>query len=214
MTFAAAGLAAILGFTLSGTTFAAESDRSPTITVQVYNYSQASPALLSRAEREAGRILGEAGLRAVWLECLVGPASIAPKGQCEKPLEATDLRLRVLSATVKNWFQPDVFGYTIHPSFASVYYEHALRRAKSEHSESQIPTILGGVIAHELGHLLLGTNDHSGMGIMQARWYPDQVLQLMKGNLLFSSEQAKRMREQARTRVKLRSENLDPHFAE
>ena len=50
MTLAAAGFGAILGFTLPGTTFAAESDRSPTITIQVYNYSQASPALLSHAE--------------------------------------------------------------------------------------------------------------------------------------------------------------------
>jgi hypothetical protein len=32
--------------------------------LQIYNYSQASPAILTGAEREAGRILGEAGLRA------------------------------------------------------------------------------------------------------------------------------------------------------
>ncbi|MGE5084002.1 MAG: hypothetical protein ACM3ND_14015 [Acidobacteriota bacterium] len=210
MTFAAAGLGAILGFTLPGATFAAEGDPFPTITIQVYNYSQASPALLTRAEREAGRILGEAGLRTVWLECLVGPSTITPKGRCQKPLEATDLRLRVLSAAIENRFQPTVFGFTIHPAFASVYYEHALRRAKSEHAESQTPTILGGVIAHELGHLLLGTNEHSRTGIMQPRWYPDQILQLMKGILLFTSEQSKLMREQARTRTRLQSENLDP----
>ena len=210
MTLAAACFGAILGFTLPGTSFAAESDRSPTITIQVYNYSQASPALLSRAEREAGRILGQAGLRTVWLECLVGPATIIPKGRCKESLEATDLRLRVLSAAIENSFQPTVFGFTIHPIFASVYYEHALRRAQREHAESQTPTILGAVIAHELGHLLLSTNEHSRTGIMQSHWYPDQVLQLMKGDLLFTREQSKVMREQGQTRTRLQRENLDP----
>jgi len=213
ITFAAAGLSALMGFAFSGSTFAAESDPFPAITIQVYNYSNASPALLTRAAREAGLILGQAGLRTVWLECLVGPITITPKGRCKESLEATDLRLRVLSAAIENSFHPTVFGFTIHPIFASVYYEHALRRAQREHAESQTPTILGAVIAHELGHLLLSTNEHSRTGIMQSHWYPDQVLQLMKGDLLFTREQSKLMREKARTR--LQSEKLDPdHFAE
>jgi len=208
MVFGVTVVGAILLVTFPEATFAVESDPFPTITIRVYNYSQASPALLTRAEREAGLILGNAGLYVVWLECLAGPSSTPPKRPCEKGLEATDLRLRVLSAANENWFQPTIFGFTIYPAFASVYYEHALRLAKSEYAESQIPTILAGVIAHELGHLLLGTNDHSRMGIMQPRWYPDQVLQLMKGNLLFTSEQSKLMRENARRR--LQSEKLDP----
>ena len=201
MTFAAAGLGAILGFTLPGATFAAEGDPFPTITIQVYNYSQASPALLTRAEREAGRILGEAGLRTVWLECLVGPSTITPKGRCQKPLEATDLRLRVLSAAIENRFQPTVFGFTIHPAFASVYYEHALRRAKSEHAESQTPTILGGVIAHELGHLLLGRGAHSLDGIMHTRWGSPEIVRSLQRQMLFTKQQSERIRTQVLARM-------------
>ena len=52
--------------------------------------------------------------------------------------------------------------------------------------------ILGCVIAHELGHLLLGSNSHSDEGIMQPRWDPNQVRQLMMGTLLFTPEQSKR----------------------
>jgi hypothetical protein len=209
MALAAAGVGAILVFTFSEATFAVESDPFPTITIRVFNYSQASPALLTRAEREAGRILGEAGLRIVWLECLTSPSATPLKGPCEKGLEASDLRLRVLSATVQKWFQPTVFGFTIHPALASVYYEHALRLAKSEYAGSEISTILGGVIAHELGHLLLSTNNHSRMGIMQACWHPDQVLQLMQGNLLFTSAQSKLMRENARRRLQSEKLNSD-----
>jgi hypothetical protein len=201
----AVGLVGILGVASSGTVFAGENEPVPILTVQVYNYSQAAPAVLTGAEREAGRILGEAGLRAVWLECPVGPSSLMPKGPCDKELDATDVRLRVLAAPTQHEYQDSVFGFTIHPAFASVYYEYAMRRAKTDHAESEITIVLGGVIAHELGHLLLGTNGHSRAGIMQPRWEPNQVQQLMMGSLLFTPEQSKLMREEARTRMRLQA---------
>ena len=201
----AVGLVGILGVTSSIAAFAGKNEPVPILTVQVYNYSQASPAVLTGAEREAGRILGEAGLRAVWLECPVGPSGVMPKGPCDKELDATDVRLRVLVAPTQHEYQDSVFGFTIHPAFASVYYEYAMRRAKTDHAESEITIVLGGVIAHELGHLLLGTNGHSSAGIMQPRWEPNQVQQLMMGSLLFTSEQSKLMREQARNRMRLQA---------
>jgi len=30
--------------------------------------------------------------------------------------------------------------------------------------------LLGRAVAHEIGHLLMGTNQHSASGIMRARW--------------------------------------------
>jgi hypothetical protein len=206
----AVGLVGILGVTSSVAAFAGENEAVPILMVQVYNYSQASPAVLTGAEREAGRILGDAGLRAVWLECPVGPSSVMPKGPCDKELEASDVRLRVLAAPTQHEYQDSVFGFTIHPAFASVYYEYAMRRAKTDRAESEITIVLGGVIAHELGHLLLGTNGHSRAGIMQPRWEPNQVQQLMMGSLLFTPEQSKLMREEARTRMRASSEGLIP----
>ena len=206
------GLIGFMGFAFPETSFAGEKDPSPTITVQIYNYSQASLAILTGAEREAGRILAEAGLRAVWLECPVGPSTPGPQGLCEKAPEATDLRLRVLGAPVTNKFQDTVFGFAVHPVLASVYYEYAGRRAKSDDAEFEAPIILGCAIAHELGHLLLGTNSHSDSGIMQPRWESNQFRQLMIGNLVFTTEQSKLMRKQARTRMRLQMRNSDPGF--
>jgi hypothetical protein len=213
------GLVGIAGLAFPGMAFPAENDASPTITVQIYNYSLASPTVLVGAEREAGRILGMAGLRAVWLECPVGPFTPGPQGHCEKAPEATDLRLRVLGAPVMvlgapvtNKFQDTVFGFAVHPVLASVYYEYAARRAKSDDADFEAPIILGCAIAHELGHLLLGTNSHSDAGIMQPRWESNQFRQLMIGNLVFTTEQSKLIREQARTRMRLHMGNSDPDF--
>src|ERR1700687_1001097 len=77
---ATVGLIGIMEFAFPETVFAGENDPNPTITVQIYTYSQASPAILTGAEREAGRILGQSGLRAVWLECPVGPAPTGARG--------------------------------------------------------------------------------------------------------------------------------------
>jgi hypothetical protein len=201
----AVGLTGITGLAFPEIAFASESDPSVTITVQVYNYSQASPAILSKAEREAGRILSKAGLQLVWLKCPVEPSAAGSQGLCQKTPEATDLRLRVLAAPIKNKVQDTVFGFAVNPTLASVYYDHAARLAKSDDAEFEAPTLLGCVIAHELGHLLLGTNSHSGKGIMQGRWGSNQFRQLMTGSLIFTTAQAQLMRAEARARMRLQA---------
>jgi hypothetical protein len=206
----AVGLIGITGLAFPEIAFASENDPSTKITVQIYNYSQAAPATLSKAKREAERILSAAGLRVVWLECPVQPSAAGSQGPCQKSPEAADLRLRVLAIPSQNKFQDTVFGFSVHPVLASVYYDYASRRAKSDDAEFEIPIILGCAIAHELGHLLLGTNSHSDTGIMQPRWEPSQFRQLMMGALLFTTAQSNLMREQVQTRSRLQAGNPDP----
>ena len=160
-------LLGIVGFAFPKAGFAGNDDLLPTISVEIDNYSNASPSMLAGAEQEAGRILGEAGLRAIWTECPVGTYTPDPQTPCQKATESTDLRLRILTAPVQQIFKDEVVGFTVHPVLASVYYEYVVRLAKREDFELQIPVILGCVIAHELGHLLLGPIGHSQGGIMQ-----------------------------------------------
>jgi hypothetical protein len=177
-------------------------DEPPAIRVLVANFSQASPSIVAAAEREAGRILGQAGLRASWLECSVGPSTVSLQDPCQKAPEAADIRMRILPAPVLDKFQDSVFGFAVHPVLASVYYEFAFRRAKRDDAEFELPIILGCVMAHELGHLLLGSNSHSDKGIMLPRWEVNQVRQLMMGTLLFTPDQARLIRLEAQTRTK------------
>jgi hypothetical protein len=100
-----AGLAGILSFAFPETIFASGVDANPTIRVRVNNYTQASPSILAGAEREAGRILGKAGLRPVWLDCPLGQSVVIPQDPCRESLEATDIVLRVLSAARVNDFE-------------------------------------------------------------------------------------------------------------
>jgi hypothetical protein len=50
-------------------------------------------------------------------------------------------------------------------------------------------------MAHEIAHLLLGTNSHSAEGIMRAQWQKEELVSATKGELLFTARQAQAMRQ-------------------
>jgi len=55
--------------------------------------------------------------------------------------------------------------------------------------------LLGHAMAHELGHLLLQSMEHSRTGIMRSRWGKEELLRAESGRLLFTAEQATAMTE-------------------
>jgi len=190
----------VFGHACSQTAFSAPVP-TPKLTIVVNNYSQASASVLAKAEKEADRIFGGAGLSAVWLNCSTGQPTVDEQRSCQEPVKATDVRLRILSAHVQDKFQHTVFGFAVHPVLASVYYEYVVRLAKTDDAEFELPIILGCAIAHEIGHLLLGPNNHSADGIMRPKWERKQVEQARWGTLLFTSEQSKVIQAEARRRT-------------
>ena len=54
--------------------------------------------------------------------------------------------------------------------------------------------ILGHLMAHELGHVLLGENSHSPQGIMSTRLSPGDLKLALDRLLFFDSKQAAQMR--------------------
>jgi hypothetical protein len=205
---ALAGLVGVISFAFPETIFASGADSNPTIRIRVNNYTQASPATLAGAEHEAGRILDKAGLQSVWLDCPPGHSTADPQDPCGEPLEAIDIALRVLSESSQNKLRDTAFGFAVVPILASVYYDYVAHLARSDNAEFEIPIILGCVIAHEIGHLLLGSNSHSGSGIMQGNWERGQIRKAMTGALLFTPEQAKLIQAEAQVRMKLQSTRL------
>lgn len=92
---------------------------------------------------------------------------------------------------------------------ADLFYDRISRLG--EHFGQDRARLLSAVMAHELGHLLLGTHAHAATGIMQARWDDEAVRQISEGLAGFSPEQGARMLErvefeQAALNAKLREE--------
>jgi len=183
----------------------ARSEPTPatTITVLVYNYVHVSHATLAAAEREANKILGAAGAQAAWIECLDQPLTLDAKDLCQKGWTAEIPGLRFISGS--NKFQDAEFASTAIPVLSTIYYEKIARRAHRENAaDAGLPVFLGCVVAHELGHILLGEPVHSATGIMQPQWGHPQIHQALTGNLLFTREQATRIQAQARLLASLR----------
>jgi hypothetical protein len=191
------------------TAFAQVEDSSDVrITIRVNNYAQASRASLGEAKRETGRILGTAGVRIAWLDCRVGPSTIALQNPCQGPLKIGEFMLRILSQQKQNTSRERVFGFANAPALASVYYNYALH-AQNDHAKFEAHVLLGCVIAHEIGHLLLGAEGHSADGIMQPHLGPKQVRQAITRTLMFTSRQSKLLRAAARRRMWLDAVTLE-----
>ena len=211
------GLVAIIGFAFSATGFASKAEPDLAIKILVYNIAQAPRATLTRAEREAGRILSQAGVRASWFECPAGHFDAEAQAICQNGWGPNNIGLRILVKPMAfgNRFQGDHLGFAIFPALASVYYDDKLRFAGDDVGLG-LPTILGCFMAHEIGHLLLGSNSHSKQGVMQAEWGERQIHQALAGDLLFTSNQAQIIQINAYTRMSLQTASPDPgrHSAE
>jgi hypothetical protein len=100
-----------------------------------------------------------------------------------------------------------VFGTAFLNPEGGVYADVFLDRVLGLREQSpgiSLSRLLGCVLAHEIGHLLLGEHSHSRNGLMQAHWQFEQLQKIAMGNLLFDSKEAA----QLRTRVAALSERF------
>ena len=79
---------------------------------------------------------------------------------------------------------------------------------------TSISTLLGRAIAHEIGHLLLGSAEHPRLGLMRALWSHDELRGLKPAHWGFSAREAAQMRQTPARRSRApRINALSPHEA-
>ena len=69
----------------------------------------------------------------------------------------------------------------------------------AQYNGASLASLLGTVIAHELGHLLLPYDSHTSRGLMRAEWDHRQLKDMASGLLAFTPEQAELIRRRVRT---------------
>lgn len=168
------------------------------ITVLVNNSAGVSIAILNQAKVGASQIFRAAGIEIDWVDC-PRAAEITGDDACRSVPGSNDFVLHIVE---KGRTSSDlVFGLSfLGEDGAGKYSDIFYDRVEQAHHESgaDVSTLLGTVAAHELGHLLLGLHAHSHAGIMAAVWREEELRTLGMGNLLFSSDQAARMRARIR----------------
>ena len=193
---------------------AQDADRQ-TVVIYVYDLAGASSRTLNQTTEGAGRILASAGVEAVWR---LSPADASEAHECDmqgtshgtssrRPESRDHLVLRPVRDFPERYL-PGAMGYSLpDASFgvhATVFYDRI--KAVSRTGDVSLSMILGHVIAHEIGHVLLGTIDHSPTGIMKARWGTEDYQQAGMGLMKFTAREGEAIRNGAAFQISARAQ--------
>jgi hypothetical protein len=177
------------------------------ITVWIYNRVHMPTGRLAQAEQVSTQILGQAGLQTVWLDCTVTNGTDEPPSACYRTFGPSDLvvnfvdEIRSLSPNMKE----ETLGFALVPGSGEPgYYAYiSIQRARYTARECQtsMEMILGLAAAHEIGHLLMGSGEHSPAGVMRADWDAKDLLHAEKGDLRFTDKQVRQIKAGAAARI-------------
>ena len=176
------------------------------IEVHICNYSTVSGQSTALAEQETATIFERIGVTLAWVTCSVAPREGVRVKEFGDAPPVFVIRLLSKSMADKLRAGADILGSARLPEsdsfgvMADVYPD----RARGLWHGKEFEVMLGRIIAHELGHLLLGKNGHSAVGIMQARLSSKDAEPAHQVATFFPSE-AKRIRAQIIARMAIGS---------
>jgi hypothetical protein len=170
------------------------------VTISVYNDAEVPADTLRQAEMEASYVFRQSGIEVKWLNCPLPAEGPDDPVHCVTTDFPEHLHLRIVRRSLNlngitlgiSYLSADGIG-----CYADLFYERA--EQIHENSHLNLATILGHVAAHEIGHLLLGTNSHASSGIMRARWESEELASASKGTLSFSTAESRQMRNKLAT---------------
>ena len=168
---------------------------SQILTVSVYNDAGVAPETVKDAEVVASRIFEASRIHVEWLNCFVLESG-GPGAHCDRDVSRGHLQVRIGRHSVN--LRDSILGISYlsddgEGSQADIFYEQI--QALSPETSAKPDVMLGHVMAHEIGHLLLGTNSHSLSGIMIARWHKQEIARASNGMMHFDESQAECMAE-------------------
>jgi hypothetical protein len=158
------------------------------------------------AELFADEKLQTAGVSVTWTRCLWNPNT--GNADCPHSGAPNQISLLVVSEQAARRLQDHshAFGMALvlpNGSFASrgyIFYGRIQTKCAEEH-HIQKASLLGAVMAHEIGHLLLGPNSHSRSGIMKPDFDASDVPGVMLSVLRFDGRQSEALRVAVANRI-------------
>lgn len=156
-----------------------------TVTIRMYDRGTTKASQRLQAQTVSDAALSSAGVRPVWKICADARSETSDSESCADPLGPRELIVRFEDAPPQT--ARDVLGFAYVPGVVATVLVDRVREM-ARRSDASIGELLGGVIAHELMHLLRGTNGHERGGLMRATWSDDDIrhgriwsLQLTRG---------------------------------
>lgn len=138
----------------------AEAAPVPQINLRVYDYQGLQAELLNQALHHVVEIFADAGVVIEPIVC----TQDEPPAVCNHPLDPLNLALHIVPKPVPGG-DSDALGYA---AGQCITVNYSGVKEVVDHSQAFLDKLLGCVVAHELGHVLLGPDSHSATGIMTA----------------------------------------------
>ena len=168
------------------------------VQISVSDDANVPAELLAAAEMQVHRIFQQAGVEILWRNCSERPENIQTAG-CHV-IGSTHLVLKVLPHAMEAQVRDrnDVLGTATLDEQGVGYYGYAFydRIQRMGEERRLASTLLGHVLAHEIGHLLLRSYSHSISGIMSERWAGGELRRISEGAMFFLPHESKLMRDQ------------------
>ena len=173
-----------------------------TVTVSLFNDARVPPSIIDSAENSASRIFAQAGIELRWILCGRQEESVEEQRACSQTFFPEHLHVRIVNSDPHlkgsvfgiSFISADNIGSQADVFYAKIAWFHGV-------SLMEPGPLLGHAMAHELGHLLLGSNSHSQTGLMSSNWRTKDLIQMEQGVLLFNEEQSGKMKAKLSTFV-------------
>ena len=186
-----------------------------TLKVRVYDQADVPIGILGRALGETSRILAASGVETVWdLRDANSPESegraIDFSAVSMRMDQSIDTRHFLVMRFVRGGssdIRHNALGFSLpaarYGAHVTIYYDRAEK--VSLVVPARLHKILGNVLAHEIGHVLLGSGGHSDSGIMKAVWTRADYQRIAAEYLQFLPQERVAMRNEVSRRAALSS---------
>ena len=195
-------LVALSTCVLSGLSASAQTGGARRIVIRSYNTFAVPLSVLDHAESTAAALFREAGIDSRWRNCrTTAGASRQAHDLCSEVLNPSEVIVRIVRAP-RAITDVEVLGYSHVDAYqrqgtlATVFADRV--RVLAAALQVDEGTLLGRAITHEVGHLVLGTLEHSETGLMRGAW---NTVDRRPSDWFFSSLEAARLRAGLEARV-------------
>jgi len=158
----------------------AQIDGERELIVRIYNSFGVPRQELATTQGVAETIFREAGIRIVWRECRTpsGP-SAESRDECGEVLQPAEVIARIVTTPRVQGRRSSAFGYSLVDTETGVGMLSTVLADRITEVAARLrihrASLMGRALAHEIGHLLLGTNAHTPDGLMRRDW-PERLL--------------------------------------
>jgi hypothetical protein len=166
------------------------------ILVRIYDNAGVVSSDLHDALKHSREILRRAEVTVDWVQCPARRTGSVP-AICDTSPGNSEMVVRLVQGAEKDRDKRPLGQPLLDRSrgtgvFATVFMNRVDRFAEvAQYSRS---IVLGRAIAHEIGHLILGTDDHSASGLMREVWTVEQLLRNRPQDWQFSPAQTFELR--------------------